>query len=116
MKQYRVAIVEDDKDYSEFLSQCLGKYGLEKEISFSIKTYGKAESFLDDYKKACDVVFMDVELGDGFLNGMEAARVEFYSDSDRTILRENRFLIITIKYTGTEISVLLVIIQSYIAA
>jgi DNA-binding LytR/AlgR family response regulator len=74
MKQYRVAIVEDDKDYSEFLSQCLGKYGLEKEISFSRKTYGKAESFLDDYKKACDLVFMDVELGDGFLNGMEAAR------------------------------------------
>ncbi len=74
MKQFRVAIVEDDINYSDYLSECLGKYGAEKGYSFVIKTYGKAESFLDDYRKAVDVVFMDVELGDGFLNGMDAAR------------------------------------------
>jgi len=74
MKQFRVAIVEDDKNYSDYLSECLVKYGSQKGCTFTIKTYGKAESFLDDYKKAFDVVFMDVELGDGFLNGMEAAK------------------------------------------
>ena len=74
MKQYRVEIVEDDLEYSQFLARCLDKYGAEKEIAFSIKSYSKAESFLEDYKKACDIVFMDVELGEGFLNGMEAAK------------------------------------------
>lgn len=74
MKQYRVAIVEDDRGYSDYLSECLNKYGDEKECSFSVRTYGKAESFLDDYRKAFDIVFMDVELGEGFLNGMEAAK------------------------------------------
>ena len=74
MKQFRVAIVEDDKKYSDFLEKCLSDYGTEKDCSFRVRTYGKAEAFLDDYKAPCDLVFMDVELGDGFLNGMEAAK------------------------------------------
>ncbi len=74
MKQFRIAIIEDDTDYSSFLDSCLKKYGSEKEFSFDTKIYSKAESFLDDYKKAFDIVFMDVDLGKGFLNGMEAAK------------------------------------------
>ena len=71
MKQFRVAIVEDDNEYSSFLESCLSKYGSEKGFDFSIKTYTKAESFLDDYKKAFDIVFMDVDLGKGFLMYLE---------------------------------------------
>ena len=74
MKQLRVAIIEDDKEYSSFLSECLNRYGSEKGFSFSTQIYTKAESFLDNYKKAVDIVFMDVDLGKGFLNGMDAAR------------------------------------------
>ena len=73
MRQYRVAIVEDDSDYSDFLTQCLNKYGMEKEISFNIKSYTKGESFLDNYRQIYDLVFLDVDLGEGFLNGMETA-------------------------------------------
>lgn len=74
MKQFRVAIVEDDREYSDYLEKCLSDYGAERGCSFSVKTYGKAESFLDDYRSTNDIVFMDVELGKGFLNGMEAAK------------------------------------------
>ena len=74
MKQFRVAIVEDDTEYSSFLESCLNKYGSEKGFDFNTKIYIKAESFLDDYKKAFDIVFMDIDLGKGFLNGMEAAK------------------------------------------
>ncbi|MBP3817820.1 MAG: DNA-binding response regulator, partial [Butyrivibrio sp.] len=74
MKQFRVAIIEDDTEYSSFLESCLEKYGNEKGFDFNAKIYTKAESFLDDYKKAFDIVFMDVDLGKGFLNGMEAAK------------------------------------------
>lgn len=73
MKQYRVAIVEDDPDYSVYLNECLEKYGSEKDISFSIKTFTKGESFLDNYRQVYDMVFLDIDLGNGFLNGMQTA-------------------------------------------
>lgn len=73
MKQYRVAIVEDDPEYSGFLTKCLNEYGTEKEISFNVKSFTKGESFLDNYRQVYDLVFLDVDLGKGFLNGMETA-------------------------------------------
>ena len=74
MKQYRVAIVEDDSEYSAYLEDCLNRYGAEREISFSIKTFTKGENILDNYRQIYDIVFMDIDLGDNFLNGMETAR------------------------------------------
>ena len=74
MKQLRIAIIEDDNEYSSFLQSCLSRYGSEKGFSFSAQVFTKAESFLDSYKKTYDMVFMDVNLGNGFLNGMEAAK------------------------------------------
>jgi len=73
MKQYRIAIVEDDADYSAFLAECLSKYGQEKGIFFNIKSFTKGESFLDNYRQIYDLVFLDVDLGKNFLNGMETA-------------------------------------------
>lgn len=73
MRKYRVAIIEDDADYSAYLSECLGKYSIEKGVSFGIKTFTKGESFLDNYRQVYDLVFLDIDLGKGFLNGMETA-------------------------------------------
>ncbi len=74
MRQIRVSIVEDDAGYSHYLEECLERYAGEKNGSFHIKKYDRAEFFLHDYKTGSDLVFMDVELGNGVLNGMEAAR------------------------------------------
>lgn len=74
MKQYRIVIVEDDKDYASYLASCLSRYGEENNCSFFARVYNKAESFLDVYNKSADIIFMDIELGEGFMNGMEAAK------------------------------------------
>ncbi len=73
MKQYRVAIIEDDSEYSAYLEECLSKYGAAKGLSFNVKTFSKGESFLDNYRQVYDLVFLDIDLGKGFLNGMETA-------------------------------------------
>lgn len=74
MKQYRIAIIEDDPAYCAYLEECLMRYAASHTMTFTVKTFGKGESFLDNYRQVYDLVFMDVDLGAGFLNGMECAR------------------------------------------
>ena len=74
MKQYLTAIIEDDPEYSRYLEECLARYGTEHDCAFQIRTFGRAEAFLDSVQGLYDLVFMDVELGDGWMNGIEAAR------------------------------------------
>ena len=74
MKQYLSAIIEDDPEYSQYLIQCLERYGGEHGCSFKIRSFGRAEAFLASVQGLYDLVFMDVELGDGWMNGIEAAR------------------------------------------
>lgn len=74
MKQYLTAIIEDDPEYSRFLEECLVRYGKEHDCSFLVRTFGRAEAFLAGAQGLYDFVFMDVELGEGWMNGIEAAR------------------------------------------
>lgn len=73
MKQYRVAIIEDDTEYSDYLTECLNKYSSDKGLSIAIKSFTKGENFLDNYRQIYDLVFLDIDLGKGFLNGMQTA-------------------------------------------
>ena len=74
MKQYLSAIIEDDPEYSRYLAECLSRYGKEHGCGFQIRSFGRAEAFLESVQGLYDLVFMDVELGDGWMNGIEAAR------------------------------------------
>ena len=74
MKQYLTAIIEDDPEYSRFLEECLVRYGKEHGCSFLVRAFGRAEAFLSGAQGLYDFVFMDVELGEGWMNGIEAAR------------------------------------------
>ena len=74
MKQYLTAIIEDDSEYSRYLEECLRRYGTEHDCTFQVRTFGRAEAFLESVQGRYDLVFMDVELGDGWMNGIEAAR------------------------------------------
>lgn len=74
MKQYMAAIVEDDPSYAEYLRECLIRYGQEQGCGFQIRSFGRAEAFLETAQGSYDLVFMDVELGQGWMNGIEAAR------------------------------------------
>jgi len=75
LKQYLATILEDDSDYAQYLKECLTRYGLEHTCTFQIRVFGRAEAFLADDRRMDDVVFIDVDLGEGWMNGMEAARV-----------------------------------------
>ena len=74
MKQYLTAIIEDDPEYASYLEECLRRYGGEHGCAFQIRSYRRAEAFLESVQGLYDLVFMDVELGDGWMNGIEAAR------------------------------------------
>ena len=74
MKQYLSAIIEDDPEYSRYLAECLSRYGKEHGCGFQIRSFNRAEAFLESVQGLYDLVFMDVELGDGWMNGIEAAR------------------------------------------
>lgn len=74
MKQYQTAIIEDDESYAEYLKECLARYGGEHGCIFQVRSFGRAEAFLEGTQGLYDLVFMDVELGKGWMNGIEAAR------------------------------------------
>lgn len=74
MKQYFAAIIEDDADYTQYLEECLARYGAEHDCFFQVRAFSRAESFLADQRSIDDLVFMDVDLGEGWMNGLDAAR------------------------------------------
>lgn len=75
MKQYFVSIIEDDAGYARYLEECLVRYGSEHNCTFQVRIFGRAEAFLAGDRSVDDIVFMDVDLGNGWMNGMEAARL-----------------------------------------
>ena len=74
MKQYFTAIIEDDPGYAGYLEQCLARYGAEHDCTFQIRSFSRAEAFLTDSRVVDDMVFMDVDLGEGWMDGLDAAR------------------------------------------
>jgi two-component system response regulator LytT len=67
-----VAIVEDDDSASILLEDYVQKYSQQKNIELNVKRYNEAISFLSDYRKVNDIIFMDIEMPN--LNGIEAAK------------------------------------------
>lgn len=74
MKQYIASIIEDDSGYARYLEECLGRYGSEHGCGFQVRSFSRAEAFLETVNELYDLVFMDVELGEGWMNGIDAAR------------------------------------------
>ncbi len=66
-----IAIVEDDKSVSDQLESYIRMLQEEKGEEFSVKAYGDALLFLDEYKSQYDIILFDIELPS--INGMEAA-------------------------------------------
>lgn len=71
----RIAIVEDEKVYSDLIKEYLDRYLKENKddiIGFDISVYDNAISFLENYKPSrCDLVFLDIMMP--HIDGMRAA-------------------------------------------
>lgn len=69
----KAAIVEDEKVFSEQLSEYLHRYGTDKGQRFRLTVFDHAAAFLDAYQGGFDLVFMDIQIPG--MNGMDAARL-----------------------------------------
>ena len=80
----RIAIVEDDAEYTRELREYLVR--LEKEIDRDIEVfaYGSGLSFLKDFKGQFDILLLDISMP--YLDGMETARRVRETDPEVMIL------------------------------
>ena len=83
-KEYRVVIVEDEVVYLDVLKDMLSSYEKEKEVALNITAYRDIETFLAEYRKCYDIVFMDIELPG--MNGMDGARRLREADSSVVLI------------------------------
>ena len=69
-----VAVIEDDDKDAERLFSILEQYQRENNEKIVVKRFCDAENFLTRYKSGYDLVFMDIKLGEGGINGLAAAK------------------------------------------
>lgn len=80
----KIAIVEDDKNYSNVLQKYIVRYEKESGEKFQISTYEDGEDIVTNYKATYDIILMDIEMR--FLNGMAAAEKIREMDSEVVII------------------------------
>ena len=68
---YHIAIVEDEKEYSNQLKEYLTQYQDEQGLEFKISVFGDGSEILDGYTPEYDVILLDIEMPN--INGMDAA-------------------------------------------
>ncbi len=68
----RIAVVEDEKEDADRLTQGLERYSAEKGVALSWDWYRSADDFLAGYEMQYDILFMDIKMQG--MNGMEAAQ------------------------------------------
>lgn len=67
-----IAVVEDEKEYSDVLLEYIARFSKETHIAVNAEVFGDGASFIDEYSPRFDIVLMDIAMP--HLNGMEAAK------------------------------------------
>ena len=83
-KKVKIAIVEDDDEQADLLSQYIERYSKESEVDYAVVRFDRSEPFLSHKERDFDVVFMDIELPDG--NGMEVVRKMRETDKNTLVI------------------------------
>lgn len=68
----RIAIVEDEREYSDLLSSYISRYALEQDFSYDIAPFSDGVTFLTGYQPIYDIIFMDIQMP--HINGFEASQ------------------------------------------
>ncbi len=69
---FRVGVVEDNREACEQLCGFIDEYGKLRGYNFSVSCFADALDFLEQFRGNFDIIFMDIELP--HLDGMEAVR------------------------------------------
>ena len=72
MRVINIAVVEDNEEEAQVLTDCLRQYAEQDHLQFQITHFANAVLLLDSYKANYDLIFMDIKLPR--MSGMEAAR------------------------------------------
>ncbi len=72
-KKYRIAIVEDEKEFREQLREYLKEYEEEYHVQFQISEFADGADIVENYKNEYDIILLDIEMQK--MNGMDAAEV-----------------------------------------
>ena len=68
---YRIAIVEDDREYVKELRTYLNQYAAEEGQEFEISVFYDGAEILENYVPKYDLILLDIEMQK--INGMDAA-------------------------------------------
>ena len=68
---YKIALVDDEYESAEKLSQCIEEYAKERGVLFNITRFRNGLNLIEDYTPEYDIVFLDVDMPR--MNGLEAA-------------------------------------------
>lgn len=67
----RIAIVEDDVNYSRKLESYLEQYGRERNEKLSVSVFSDGADIVEGYKAVYDIILMDIKMT--FMDGMKTA-------------------------------------------
>ncbi len=81
---YHIAIVEDEKDFSEQLVEYLKQYEEENGVEFKISVFYDGESILKEYAPVYDAIFLDIQMPG--IDGMKTAEVIREKDEEVVIM------------------------------
>ncbi len=81
---YRIAIVEDEKEFREQLYEYLKKYEEEHQLSFQIFVFEDGEEIISNYEEKYDLILLDIEMPK--MNGMDAAEKIREKDEDVVLM------------------------------
>lgn len=80
----KIAIVEDEFSQTELMREYVARYCKEKNIKYSITTFGNGLDFVTGYRPGFDAVFMDIKMP--LIDGMEAAKKLREVDKDVVLI------------------------------
>lgn len=81
---YHIAIVEDEKEFSDQLVSYLKQYGEENKIEIKVSVFGDGESVLKDYSSDYDAIFLDIQMPG--IDGMQTAEAIREKDEDVVLM------------------------------
>lgn len=81
---YHIAIVEDEKAFSDQLQQFLLKYQEEHSTRFKISVFKDGAEITQNYQKIYDIILLDICMPK--INGMEAAEIIRSHDNDVVLM------------------------------
>lgn len=81
---YHIAIVEDEKEFSDQLVSYLKQYEEENKIEIKVSVFGDGESVLRDYSFDYDAIFLDIQMPG--IDGMQTAEAIREKDEDVVLM------------------------------